>query len=45
MLPLTLVTNSIREPWLGLGNATGPLVAVIALALVATIAAARRARL
>lgn len=45
VLPLTLVTNSIREPWLGIGNATGPLVAVIALALVATIAAARRARL
>ena len=32
MLPLALVTNSVREPWLGMGNATGSLVAVVALA-------------
>jgi ABC-2 type transport system permease protein len=45
VLPLTLVTNSIREPWLGLGNATGTLVEVIVLAVAACILAARRARL
>jgi ABC-2 type transport system permease protein len=45
VLPLTLVTNSIREPWLGLGPANGALVAVIVLALVAAAVAARRARL
>jgi ABC-2 type transport system permease protein len=45
VLPLTLVTNSIREPWLGLGNATGTLMAVVGLSIVAGVAAARRARL
>jgi ABC-2 type transport system permease protein len=45
VLPLTLVTNAIREPWLGLGNATGTLVEVVALSVVATVAAARRAAL
>ena len=45
VLPLTLVTNSVREPWLGLGNATGTLLAVVGLSIVAGVAAARRARL
>jgi ABC-2 type transport system permease protein len=44
-LPLTWVTTSIRQPWLGIGTPTGTLVAVIALAVVATAAAARRAAL
>jgi len=44
-LPLTWVTTSIRQPWLGIGTPTGTLVEVIALAVVATAAAARRAAL
>src|SRR3984957_10623672 len=35
-LPLTLLTNAVREPWLGLGPATGSLIAVAVLAVVAT---------
>jgi ABC-2 type transport system permease protein len=45
VLPLTLVTNSIREPWLGLGTATGTLIEVIALSVAACVIAARRAAL
>jgi ABC-type multidrug transport system ATPase subunit/ABC-type multidrug transport system permease subunit len=45
VLPLTLVTNSIREPWLGIGNATGAMVEVIALSIAACVVAARRAAL
>jgi ABC-2 type transport system permease protein len=45
VLPLTLVTNAVRVPWLGLGHATGSLAAVIALAVVACVVAARRAAL
>lgn len=41
-LPLTLVTRSVREPWLGIGTATLPLVAVVTLAVVATVVSARR---
>ncbi len=41
-LPLTLLTNAVREPWLGLGHATGSLVAVAALAVACTVLAARR---
>jgi ABC-2 type transport system permease protein len=41
-LPLTLLTNAVREPWLGLGSATGSLIAVAALAVAATVIAARR---
>jgi ABC-2 type transport system permease protein len=41
-LPLTLLTNAVREPWLGLGHATGSLVAVAALAVAFTVLAARR---
>lgn len=45
VLPLTLVTNAVREPWLGLGSATGSLLAVAVLATMATVASARRTRL
>ena len=41
-LPLTLVTRAVREPWLGIGNATGPLIAVVLLAAAATVVSARR---
>jgi ABC-2 type transport system permease protein len=44
-LPLTWVTTSIRQPWLGIGTPVGALVAVVALAVVATAVAARRAAL
>jgi ABC-2 type transport system permease protein len=44
-LPLTVLTNAVREPWLGLGSATGSLVAVAALAVAATFIAARRTAL
>ena len=44
-LPLTLLTNAVREPWLGLGPATGSLIAIAALAVVATVIAARRTAL
>jgi len=44
-LPLTLLTNAVREPWLGLGAATGSLAAVAALAVAAAVAAARRTAL
>ena len=44
-LPLTLLTNAVRAPWLGLGSATGSLAAVAAMAVVATVIAARRAAL
>jgi len=42
-LPLTLLTDAVREPWLGIGTATSSLVALAALTLVVTVAAARRA--
>jgi len=45
VLPLTLVTNSVRVPWLGLGHATGTLAEVIVLSAAACIVAARRAAL
>jgi ABC-2 type transport system permease protein len=44
-LPLTVVTDAVRDPWLGLGPATGSLVAVAVMALAATSFAARRAAL
>jgi len=44
-LPLTLLTNAVRKPWLGLGPATGSLIAVAALAVVALVLAARRTAL
>jgi ABC-2 type transport system permease protein len=45
VLPLTWVTKSVREPWLGIGAQTGALIAVAVLAVVAVTVAARRARL
>lgn len=44
-LPLALVTNSIRTPWLGIGTATGSLVAVVVIAAAAAALAARRTAL
>ncbi|CAA9352547.1 MAG: hypothetical protein AVDCRST_MAG24-1886 [uncultured Nocardioidaceae bacterium] len=44
-LPLALATDAIREPWLGIGNGTGPLLAVVAIAVVASALAARRTAL
>src|SRR5262249_57238212 len=44
-LPLTLLTNAVREPWLRPGPGTGSLAAVAALAVAATVAAARRTAL
>jgi len=45
VLPLTQVTKSIREPWLGLGTATNSLIIAAGLAVAATVLAARRAAL
>ena len=42
-LPLTLLTNAVREPWLGLGSATASLVGLVALTVAFTAVAARRA--
>jgi ABC-type multidrug transport system ATPase subunit/ABC-type multidrug transport system permease subunit len=44
-LPLTLLTNAVRAPWLGLGTATGSLIGVAVLAVAATAVAARRTAL
>ena len=35
-LPLTQLTNAVREPWLGLGPTTGSLAAVAGMAVLAT---------
>jgi hypothetical protein len=37
-----VVTTAAREPWLGIGPATGSLVVVAVLAVVGGVAAARR---
>jgi ABC-2 type transport system permease protein len=42
-LPLTMLTNAVRSPWLGLGSATGSLVGLAAVTVVAVVLAARRA--
>ena len=42
-LPLTLLTNAVREPWLGIGTATSSLVALAGLTALVTVVAARRA--
>jgi ABC-2 type transport system permease protein len=42
LLPLALANRAIRAPWLGLGTATGSLLATAAIAAVATWLAARR---
>ncbi|HYG92946.1 MAG TPA: ABC transporter permease [Nocardioides sp.] len=44
-LPLALANDAIREPWLGTGDGTGPLVAVALIALAVTTLAARRTAL
>ena len=44
-LPLTMLTNAVRVPWLGLGSATGSLAAVAVLAVAATALAVRRTAL
>ena len=44
-LPLTQLTDAVREPWLGIGPATGPLIVVACMAVAATAIAARRAAL
>jgi ABC-2 type transport system permease protein len=42
-LPLTLLTNAVRDPWLGIGTATSSLVALAALTVAVTAVASRRA--
>lgn len=42
-LPLTLLTNAVREPWLGIGAATTLLIALAGFTVVVTAVAARRA--
>jgi ABC-2 type transport system permease protein len=44
-LPLSLVNQAIREPWLGIGQATGDFWAVVTIAVVASALAARRTAL
>lgn len=44
-LPLAVVTDAVRQPWLGLGTGTGPLLATLAFAVGALLLAARRTRL
>ena len=45
VLPLALANRAIREPWLGLGTASGALVATAAIAMIATLLAGRRTAL
>jgi ABC-2 type transport system permease protein len=45
VLPLKLVTDSVREPWLGIGDGAGALIVVTFLAVGATALAARRTAL
>lgn len=45
VLPLKLVTDAVREPWLGIGDGTGALLVVVVVAVVATALAARRTAL
>jgi ABC-2 type transport system permease protein len=44
-LPLTRVTDAVRDPWLGTGTATGSLVVVAVVAIVAVALAVRRSAL
>src|SRR4051794_38392334 len=44
-LPLTAVTDAVRDPWLGLGTGGGSLFAVALLAIGATLLAGRRSAL
>ena len=45
VLPLALANRAIREPWLGLGAASGALVVVSVIAVVASVVAGRRTAL
>jgi ABC-2 type transport system permease protein len=45
LLPLSQVTDAIRDPWLGLGPASTSLIVVAILAAAASVLAARRATL
>ena len=44
-LPLAVVTEAVRDPWLGIGDGTGQLLATVALAASALVLAARRTSL
>jgi ABC-2 type transport system permease protein len=44
-LPLTRVTDAVRDPWLGTGTAAGSLVVVALLAVLGTALALRRSAL
>jgi ABC-2 type transport system permease protein len=44
-LPLTWVTDAVREPWLGIGSANGSLVMVAILAIITTAVATYRSAL
>jgi ABC-2 type transport system permease protein len=44
-LPLALVNQAIRDPWLGLSDGTAPLLIVTAMAVLAIVLAVRRSRL
>jgi ABC-2 type transport system permease protein len=44
-LPLTRLTDAVRQPWLGLGNATASLIVVAILAVAASVLALRRSAL
>ncbi|GAB07323.1 ABC-2 type transport system permease protein [Gordonia amarae] len=44
-MPLGIVTRAVREPWLGIGPATGALLITVALAVAAAALAARRTAL
>ncbi len=45
VLPLAMVTNAVRDPWLGIGSATSSLIAVLAIAVVGLTWAVRRTAL
>ena len=45
VLPLKLATDAVRDPWLGIGTGTGPLLVVAAIAVIATVLAVRRTAL
>ncbi len=44
-LPLTWVTDAVRQPWLGIGSANGSLLLVAVVAVTATVVAMRRSAL
>ncbi len=45
VLPLTLLTNAVRKPWLAIGSATWPLLITAGLAVLAVAIAGRRTAL